>query len=111
MPESTLFIDGNAGWEVVDEKIQRQVAGYNDSIMMVNVRFEKGGVGAMHNHYHTQVTHISEGVFEVTIGGEAKTLKKGDSFYVPPNVKHGVVCLEEGMLIDVFNPMREDFMK
>ena len=112
MIQSELFFeDENTGWEVVDDKIQRQIVGYNNSIMMVNVRFEKGGVGTLHYHTHTQVTHISEGTFEVTIGNETKILKKGDSFFIPSNVMHGVVCIEKGMLIDVFSPVREDFLK
>jgi quercetin dioxygenase-like cupin family protein len=112
MKESELFFENEkTGWEVVGDKIQRQIVGFNDAIMMVNVRFEKGGIGVLHNHPHTQVTHISEGEFEVTIGNEIKVLKKGDSFYIPSNVIHGVVCLEEGILIDVFSPMREDFIK
>ena len=45
------------------------------------------------------------------IGGEVKTLKAGDSFYVAPHVLHGAVCIETGILIDVFSPIREDFMK
>lgn len=112
MAESKLFFeDAKTKWETVDDKIQRQIVGYDDSIMMVNVRFEKGGIGVLHNHVHTQVTHISEGEFEVTIGAETKNLKKGDSFFIPSNVIHGVICLEAGMLIDVFSPMREDFIK
>lgn len=112
MTKSNLFFDGkHTEWDVVEEKIQRQVVGFDDKIMMVNVRFEKGGIGAMHKHYHSQVTHISEGKFEVTIGDEKKTVEKGDSFYIPSNVLHGVVCLQDGMLIDMFSPMRQDFLK
>jgi quercetin dioxygenase-like cupin family protein len=36
-------------------------------------------------------------------------LKAGDVFHVPSNVIHGAVCLEKGVLVDVFSPMREDF--
>lgn len=98
-------------WEAVDAKIQRQVVGYDDKIMMVNVKFDKDGIGAMHYHPHTQVTYIAEGKFEVTVGDETKIVKKGDSFFIPSNVMHGVICLEEGTLIDVFSPMRDDFLK
>lgn len=97
-------------WESVDDKIQRQIVGFDDKVMMVNVRFEKGGVGALHNHPHSQVTHIAEGKFEVTIGNKTTILEKGDSFHIPSEVVHGVVCLEAGMLVDVFSPMREDFI-
>lgn len=111
MPSDVFFKYLKTEWETVDDKIQRQIVGFDDKVMMVNVKFEKGGIGAMHNHHHSQVTHISEGSFEVTIGDEKKVLGKGDSFYIPSNVMHGVVCLEEGMLVDVFSPMREDFIK
>lgn len=112
MTNTTVFFENDKmEWEVVDDKIQRQIVGFDDKIMMVNVHFDKDGIGAMHNHSHTQVTYIAEGKFEVTIGDETKIIKKGDSFFVPSNVMHGVVCVEEGMLIDVFSPMREDFLK
>ena len=38
-------------------------------------------------------------------------VKKGDSVYMPSNVEHGVTALEDGKLVDVFNPMRQDFLK
>lgn len=112
MQKSKLFFEGKkTDWEVVDDKIKRQIVGFDDNIMMVNVLFEKGGIGTLHHHVHSQVSHISTGKFEVTIGDKTEILKKGDSFYIPSNVTHGVVCLEEGMLIDVFSPFREDFIK
>jgi quercetin dioxygenase-like cupin family protein len=49
-------------------------------------------------------------VFEVTIGNEKKMLMAGDAFYIPPNVIHGALCIEAGVLIDIFSPMREDFI-
>jgi quercetin dioxygenase-like cupin family protein len=111
-PTSNLFFkEEETEWEVVGEGIQRQIVGFDETIMMVNVKFVKGAIGSLHNHHHTQVTHIAEGAFEVTIEEETKKLKKGDSFYIRSNKTHGVVCLEEGMLIDVFSPIREDFIR
>lgn len=106
-----FFKEEETQWEVVGEGVQRQIVGFDDRVMMVNVKFEKGAIGPLHNHHHTQVTHIADGAFEVTIEEETRILKKGDSFYIPFNKIHGVVCLEEGILIDVFSPMREDFIK
>ena len=65
----------------------------------------------MHKHYHAQVTQVVSGSFKVTIGDETKVLNDGDAFYIPPNVMHGAICLEDGILIDVFSPIREDFME
>ncbi|MBS1564980.1 MAG: cupin domain-containing protein, partial [Bacteroidetes bacterium] len=42
--------------------------------------------------------------------GEKKILSAGDAYYIPPHVLHGAVCIEDGVLIDVFSPMREDFI-
>jgi quercetin dioxygenase-like cupin family protein len=78
--------------------------------MMAKVFFESGSVGEIHQHIHSQISHIESGLFEVQIGEMKKVLKAGDAFYIPPNSLHGVVCLEKGVLIDVFSPMREDFV-
>lgn len=112
MSSSSIFqVDDEIEWEQVDEKVSRKILGYDEKIMMVKVKFEKGGIGYKHKHHHSQTTLVESGVFEVTIGDETKTLEKGDAFYVPSNVEHGVVNIEEGMLLDVFSPVREDFLK
>lgn len=98
-------------WEQAAPGILRQVYGYDDKIMLVKAKFERGAVGALHEHVHSQVTYVESGVFECTINDEKKVLNEGDGFYVPPHVMHGCVCIEAGMLIDVFSPMREDFLK
>ena len=98
-------------WEALGEGVKRKIMGYDDKIMIVNVAFEKGGVGPMHQHPHSQVTYVASGSFDVTIDGETKTLKSGDSFYIPTNALHGAICTEAGELIDVFSPIREDFME
>ena len=98
-------------WENVGENIDRQIVGFDDNLMMVVVRFKKGGVGNLHHHVHSQTTYIADGTFDVTIENKTETLTKGDSFFVFSNKMHGVVCVEDGILVDVFNPKREDFLK
>lgn len=107
-----VFIeDKDIAWENPDTGIRRKVMVYNEQLMLVKVEFQQGAVGTLHEHYHTQISHVESGVFEVTIDGEKKVLKAGDAFYAPSHVVHGVVCLEAGVLIDVFNPHREDFVQ
>ena len=108
---SKVFIENrNIHWEQVAEGVKRKIMAYDEKLMMVKVAFETGGIGSLHNHYHSQITHVESGVFEVEINGEKKILTTGDAFYIPPYVEHGAVCLESGVLIDVFSPMREDFI-
>ncbi|KPM47238.1 cupin domain-containing protein [Jiulongibacter sediminis] len=106
----TLIEDSQIPWEELGGGIKRKIMAYNEQMMIVKVAFEKGGVGAMHSHPHTQASYVESGVFELTIGDEVKNLKAGDAYFVPSDVEHGAVCLQDGVLIDVFTPRREDFL-
>lgn len=109
---SDVFIKSSAiEWEEVGEGITRQIMGYDEGLMLVRVRFEKEAVGALHSHPHRQVTYVESGRFEVEVGQEKEVLVSGDGFYIPPDVEHGVLALEGGVLIDVFAPAREDFLQ
>lgn len=105
-----FFHGDQTDWEEVGPGLKRQIMGYDGKIMLVKVDFQKGAIGQMHKHYHSQVTYVVSGEFEMTIGEEIKTLKGGDSFYIPPHIMHGCVCSSPGVLIDVFSPAREDFL-
>ena len=96
--------------EALGEGITRQILGFNDQIMMVKVWFEAGSEGYLHEHFHSQVTYVASGRFDVTVGEETRTLVEGDCFFMKPNIPHGAVCIEAGVLIDVFSPKREDFL-
>ncbi len=91
--------------------VSRKILSYSDELMMCEISFEKGAKGNFHKHEHLQITYIAKGSFEFTIDGETKIVNQGDSVYMPSNAEHGVTCLEEGILVDVFNPKRADFLK
>lgn len=109
-PSDNFQYEQDIKWEDAGQGVQRQIFGYDDKVMLVKARFEKGGIGSLHSHPHSQVTYVESGVFNMTIGDETKIIRKGDGYYVPPHVIHGVVCLEAGMLVDGFSPCREDFL-
>ena len=103
-------LENDLKWESVGEGVRRQIMGYDGQLMMVKVEFKKGGVGNMHAHYHSQTTYVVSGIFELTINGEKQILKAGEGYYVEPDAIHGCVCLEAGVLIDCFSPIRADFL-
>jgi quercetin dioxygenase-like cupin family protein len=107
-----VFFEGyKIPWETVAPGMKRKIMAYEERLMMVRVEFEKGAVGIVHRHHHSQISIVESGKFEVEIGTEKKILSEGDAFYAPPYVMHGAVCLEAGVLIDVFSPVREDFIQ
>jgi quercetin dioxygenase-like cupin family protein len=94
-----------------DPGVVRKVLSYAPGMMAVEIRFEKGAVGALHSHLHEQIGYVVNGRFELTLEGETHRLTAGDTYYVKPEAIHGVVALEAGVLLDVFSPMRQDFLK
>jgi quercetin dioxygenase-like cupin family protein len=96
----------------LEEKVSRKILGTGGSLMMVEVSFKMGGVGEVHAHEgHEQVSYIVKGSFEIVVGAEKKVVTAGDSFYAGLNVPHGVTALEDSVILDVFTPIREDFLK
>ena len=78
--------------------------------MCVENTFKKGAVGTLHHHPHTQITYVVSGKFEFEIDGVKKIVQKGDTMLKTNDVIHGCVCLEDGVLLDMFNPYRKDFV-
>ena len=89
----------------------RRILAWNDQLMSVEVGFETGSVGADHTHPHTQLSYVLAGRFRYTVDGNSVEMNPGDSIVVPGGAVHGTVCLEEGTLLDVFTPARQDFLK
>ena len=100
----TLIKDLGAG-------LSRRILAHGKEMMAVEVSFEEGAVGAMHSHPHSQISYVLSGKFEATVDGVTKIIEKGDTYVTSPNVPHGVICIESGALLDVFTPMRDDFIK
>lgn len=106
-----FVLSSEVPWEPAGEGIKRQILGYDGQIMLVRVDFEKGSIGYGHAHYHSQSTYVVSGKFEFHVDGVKKTVEAGDGIYIQPDVFHGATCLEAGTLIDVFSPMRADFLE
>lgn len=89
--------------------VTRRILAHDGNMMAVEVNFEQGAIGPMHNHPHEQLTYVLSGEFEFTIGEEKHVVRAGDTLYKQPNIMHGCVCLKPGTLLDTFTPIREDF--
>ena len=93
------------------EGVTKRVLAYSDDVMVVENTFDTGAVGKLHHHPHTQITYVKSGRFLFTIDGEQHEVTEGDTLLKTNGVEHGCVCLKAGVLIDVFAPYREDFVK
>lgn len=107
----TTQVPADAAWVDAAPGLRRAVLSSRPELMLVAVRFEGGAVGAAHSHPHVQASFVAEGAFDVTIDGTTTRLGPGASFVVAPNLVHGVVAIEPGLLIDAFAPWRDDFLE
>jgi len=113
-----MFTEKNARWvphgetlpQPAGDGVTRRVLAYTDGLMCVENTFEKGAVGPLHSHPHTQITYVVSGRFAFTIDGETREVTAGDTLLKTDGVPHGCACLEAGVLLDIFTPMREDFL-
>ena len=110
-PAAPVFAaDAAAAWETTGPGVRRKVLAHGPDLMLTRVAFEAGAIGARHQHPHAQLSYVESGVFAYTIEAETRTLRVGDSCYVPPRAWHGVACTEAGVLVDAFTPRRDDFL-
>lgn len=97
--------------EDMGQGVKRRILVHDGTMMAVENSFVKGAVGALHSHPHEQVTYVLSGRFLFTVGDEKHEVKAGDTLHKNPHVLHGCTCLDAGILIDVFTPQREDFLR
>ncbi|MBC7321385.1 cupin domain-containing protein [bacterium] len=93
--------------------IIREVLAHGGNLMLTRNTFPtKGTKAETHTHYHEQISYILSGSFRFVLNGEEKILEIGGSLYIPSNAPHSAEALEDNSIVlDVFTPQREDFLK
>lgn len=96
--------------EKLEDGIERQmVVGKN--LMICRLRFAPFTVTPAHRHVHEQMTLVVKGKAKFVFGEEERIVSTGDFLFFPSNFWHGATMLEEEViLIDIFSPIREDFL-
>ncbi len=96
---------------ITPEGAERRVLSYGGSMMLVQFTFAAGITGALHSHPHEQIGYVVSGEIDLLMAGrEPLRLGAGCSYYVAPNVEHGIVTHAPTVLLDCFTPIREDFL-
>ena len=96
--------------ENVAKGIKRQMV-VGENVMVCRFTFDPFVVTDVHSHPHEQVTLVVKGKVRFTIADEVVIAATGDVMHFPSNNRHGATMLdEEVVLIDIFSPIREDFL-
>jgi quercetin dioxygenase-like cupin family protein len=92
--------------EMISQKI---VAGERQ--MLAQIYLKRGALVPMHAHESEQMTYILQGALKAVVGGEEITVREGEVLHVPSNVPHQAEALEDTFELDVFSPVREDWLR
>ena len=96
--------------EKIGDGIERQMI-VGDQLMVCRLRFAPHVVTAAHDHPHEQITIVEQGRVLFTIENEERAAQTGDILHFPSGCWHGATMLDEEVtLIDIFTPIREDFL-
>jgi|SRR5215813_6646140 len=90
---------------------KRRVLAYNEKLFLAEREMEKGWVGTLHSHPHDQIVYVVHGHLRVNSEQQTFEIRTGDTFVVGGGVEHGASALEESLVVDVFTPWREDYLK
>lgn len=101
--DKTGYITAAAG-------IRRKTLIYGDNTLMAEFFLDKGAVLPMHSHPEEQTGYLVSGHMRLTIGGDMYDVRPGDSWLVPGNVTHGAQILEDSVAVEVFSPVRKDYL-
>ncbi len=93
------------------EGAQRRILSYGGSMMLVEFTFESGVSAPIHSHPNEQVGYVVSGEIDIIMEGQdRRRLTAGGSYYVAPNVQHGIVTHAPTVVLDCFTPIRDDFL-
>jgi quercetin dioxygenase-like cupin family protein len=78
---------------------------------IARLEIQKGAVVAAHSHVHEQIATVEKGAMKFLIEGGEQIVSAGQSIVLPPHMPHGVEALEDSLVVDVFAPAREDWIR
>ncbi len=101
--------DGS-GYKEALEGILMKTLVYGTNTLLAEFRLEKGRVLPKHRHPHEQTGYLVSGRLNLTIGDETFPAGPGDSWSIPGEVEHGAEVIEDAVAVEVFSPLREDYL-
>jgi quercetin dioxygenase-like cupin family protein len=95
--------------EVMSDMISRKIVS-GDKAMVAQVFLKKDAVVPEHYHESEQITYILEGALKFELEGKEVVVHKGEVLHIPSNVPHRAVALEDTLDLDIFSPIRTDWL-
>jgi quercetin dioxygenase-like cupin family protein len=101
---------GGDGYVDVLPGIRRKTLAHGAAALLSEFRLEAGAELPIHDHPQEQTGYLVAGQLRLTIGDETRDMSPGDSWSIPGGVPHGGVALEQAVAVEVFSPVRRDYL-
>ena len=98
------------GYRQVLAGIEQKTLTHGNKTLMVEFRLQKDASLPMHAHPHEQAGYLVKGRIRLTIGVDVHEVSEGDSWCIPGGMLHGAEIIEESVAVEVFSPVREDYL-
>jgi len=106
-----MFACGSTtGYKDVTDHIRMKTLVHGNKTLMVEFRLQKGADLPAHHHPHEQTGYLVSGRMTLTIDDHAHEVRPGDSWCIPGGATHGAVAHEDSVALEVFAPVREDYL-
>src|SRR5262245_51280119 len=96
--------------EAMNELVTRQMF-HSDLMTVARLELRLGAKVPLHSHPNEQITMLTAGALRFELGGNELILRAGEILPIPGGIPHSVEALEDSVAIDVFAPVREDWLR
>ena len=105
-----LIRHSDGGYSTMSEGVEIKTVAHGEKTLMVKFKLGVGGVIPLHAHPHEQTGHLFSGRIRLQIGDEVLEVSSGDSWSIPGNTQHKAEVLEPSIAVEVFSPLREEYL-
>jgi quercetin dioxygenase-like cupin family protein len=98
------------GYTLAAQGIELKTLVYGERTLMTKFLLKKGSQLPRHSHPHEQTGYLVKGWIRLSIGMDETDVTPGDSWSIPAGVEHGAEVVEDAVAIEVFSPVREDYL-
>lgn len=105
-----FLVNRDIEYKELMEGILLKPLAYGEKTMLCEFRLEKGRMLPLHSHPHEQTGYLVSGRMNMIIGDEKKEARAGDSWSIPGGAEHGAEVMEDAVVVEVFCPVREDYL-
>ena len=96
--------------EKMNDLITRQVL-HGDRITLSRLELQRGAIVPVHSHANEQISMVAAGVLLFVVDGTEMIVRTGEMLRIPGGVPHSVLAVEDAIAIDIFSPVREDWIR